>query len=82
MRLFNPQKDYSKHAAQYLVVLGVLNLLGLNLGGLFYMWLGSGIRNHAAGRRKGTLRLFAVGIGLSVVLTTGPARKGSRPLTS
>lgn len=51
-------KDYTRQAARWLRVLGVINLLGLNFGGLIWIWLADGIDAREKRKYLGTLALL------------------------
>ncbi|MCC5841287.1 MAG: hypothetical protein JJT96_14310 [Opitutales bacterium] len=46
------KRDYNALASNYLKWLGIINLIGLNLGGLFYLWLAGRIKEKSHGARK------------------------------
>jgi hypothetical protein len=58
------RRDQGARAAAYLTVLGWVNLAGLNLGGVLWLWLASKIRARSNGGRR-----WAIGLlGLQVLL--------------
>ena len=46
------KRDYNSRASTYLKWLGIVNLIGLNLGGLIYLWLAEKITKKSNGARK------------------------------
>jgi hypothetical protein len=52
--------DYSARAAKYLTALGWVSLLGLNLGGLLWLWLAARVRARSNGARRWAIALLAV----------------------
>ena len=45
-------RDFNALASNYLKWLGIINLVGLNLGGFLYLWLAEKIKNKSNGARK------------------------------
>lgn len=65
--LLNPSKNYAPLAASFLIALGWLNVLGLNLIGILLIWLGSSIKKRDPVARKIALWL----LGLYIILLLG-----------
>ncbi len=65
--LLNPNKNYAPSAASFLIALGWLNIIGLNLGGVLLIWLGSSIKKRDPLARKLALWL----LGLYIILLLG-----------
>jgi hypothetical protein len=65
----NSPKDYSRLAGNYLIVLGVVSLLSLNLAGLLLIWIGPEVRERHEGFRKATVWVLGLGLiaGLGVL---------------
>jgi hypothetical protein len=57
----NSPKDYSRLAGNYLIVLGVVSLLSLNLAGLLLIWIGPEVRERHEGFRKATVWVLGLG---------------------
>jgi hypothetical protein len=52
--------DHSGVAGTYLIVLGVLQLLGCNLAGLLFIWFGLRVKERSEGFRKASLWLLGL----------------------
>jgi hypothetical protein len=52
--------NYGPRAATYLAVLGWINILGLNLGGIVWLWFAAELRKNSNGFRKATLVLLGL----------------------
>jgi hypothetical protein len=66
----NSPQDHSQLAGRYLILLGILSLLTLNLGGLLLIWFGAKVRERNEGFRKATIWLLGLGIlgGVGIIL--------------
>src|SRR3712207_5439152 len=60
-------RDYGPRAAAYLSVLGWLNLLSLNPGGILWIWPASRLRSKSNGHRKATAVILALHVGALAV---------------
>jgi hypothetical protein len=72
-------RDHSRMAAICLRVLGVLELLSLNLGGLLFIWFGNRVRERREGFRKASLWILGLhlaGIFFFVVWATVKGTEG------
>ena len=56
----NLRRDQGARAARYLTVLGWVNLIGLNLGGLLWLYLGSRIAARSQRGRRGAIALLGL----------------------
>ena len=57
--------NHGPKAATYLTVLGWVNLLGLNFGGLIWLWFASNLRDRSNGFRKAAIGV----LGLHVLMS-------------
>jgi hypothetical protein len=62
------RRDFTERAARYLDVLGFINVIGLNLGGLLYLWFAPRIRARRSGVRIATMWVCGVQAALAIVL--------------
>jgi len=61
-------KNYGPRVASYISVLGWLDLLGLNLGGLILLWFAAELRKKSNGFRKATIAYLGLDIVVPVAL--------------
>ncbi len=74
--LLNPSKNYAPLAANILIGIGWFSLLGLNLGGVLLIWLGSSIKKRDHVARKFALWLLGLYIILLLSVLVMPAQLG------
>jgi hypothetical protein len=64
--------DYGCRTASYLRILGWINIIGWNLGGLLWLWFASKLRQKNNGFRKATIVLLGLHViaGAVIILAT------------
>jgi hypothetical protein len=61
-------RNYGPRAAAYISVLGWVNLVGRNLGGLIWLWFASELRNNRNGYRKASIVLLGIYLLIPVII--------------
>ncbi len=74
--------DHSRVAGTLLIVLGVLQLLGLNVGGLLFIWFGNRVRGRREGFRKASLCILGLYLAAILFVVVWATVIGTKAMTA